>query len=103
MLNFIHTFGGDVPVLRRNSRYVDGRLPSFQTPLRRVIDRGLVEADMVVNILRAASKKPACVQQVATFLARYEQFRMVLDTIPDEKPRPRAPFAATAEAASPLV
>jgi radical SAM superfamily enzyme YgiQ (UPF0313 family) len=103
MLNFIHTFGDDIPAPRRNSRSVDGRLPSFQTPLRRVINRGSVEADMVVDILRAASNKPACVQQVATFLARYEQFRMVLDTIPDEEPRPPMPFAAAAEAALPLV
>ena len=89
MLNFIRTFGDDVPLVRRTSRTADGRLPSFQSPLRRMIDRGSAEADMTIEVLREASRKPACLQQVATFLARYEQFRLVLDNIPGEGPQPR--------------
>jgi radical SAM superfamily enzyme YgiQ (UPF0313 family) len=89
MLNFIRTFGDDIPAPRRTSRAVDGRLPSFQGPLRRAIDRGPAEAEMVIGVLRAASKKPACVPSVAMFLARYEQFRMVLDRIPGDGALPR--------------
>lgn len=82
MLNFIDAFGDDIPAPRRTVRVADGRLPSFQKSLRTAAARGPAEAEMVMDVLRAASRKPACLQSVATFVGRYEQFRLVLDDVP---------------------
>ena len=81
MLNFIDRFGEDIAAPVRTSRADDGRLPAFQKSLRTAMERGPEEADMVMDVLRAASKKPACLQSVATFVGRYEQFRLVLDDV----------------------
>jgi hypothetical protein len=89
MLNFIDAFGDDIPAPRRTARVADGRLPSFQKSLRTATARGPAEADMVMDVLRAASRKPACLQSVATFVGRYEQFRLVLDDVPATGHLPR--------------
>jgi radical SAM superfamily enzyme YgiQ (UPF0313 family) len=101
MLNFIDAFGDDVPAPRRTARVADGRLPSFQKSLRTATARGPAEAEMVMDVLRAASRKPACLQSVATFVGRYEQFRLVLDDVPAAGGLPRSGASAVDMAALP--
>ena len=80
MLNLIDSYGESdaVPVSPSARDGGSGRRRALQM-FRRIAARGPRESEMVSNILRQASRKPAVLPTVMHFLARYEQARCVLD------------------------
>lgn len=79
MLNLIDRYGG-VDLAARPARGGNGRRRAIQM-FRRVAARGRRESDMLGNVLRRASAKPAVLPTVMHFLCRYEQARHMLDVI----------------------